>query len=1277
MTPRANWWNYFQAAIFGSRRMFRNSARSSGRLRFDPLEDRTVPATQLLPDLHVLSSYLPGWSLDTQTNPGHTLLRFATAMANGGPGAFEIRGTNNIITAPNGSQEQVVNQRIYNSDHTFTDRTAGTFIYHPTHGHIHFEDFAQAFLRVRGVGNTVGASVATGLKTSFCLIDINRYDSSAPNSPAQPVYQSCGSIMQGISPGWNDVYSSGLDGQFIDITGVPDGNYWLEVVADPANHILESNESNNVTRIPITLNGNQVPSHFRITGSTPLGATDGPIDHIDLTFNSTVNPTTFTTADVKMSGPNGAIAVSSVTRITSTQFRIGFPSQGKVGTYTVNIGPNIKTSSGKPLDQNNNGTGGELADVYDHIFAIEPPHVYEVTPTGNVAGPLTQIIVEYHTGMNPATFTKNQVVEFTGPQGGIPVTSVSPVAGTGNTQFRITFPAQNAAGVYSFTLAATITDMSGNRVDQNGNAIGGETPGDQYHGSFTLNQAGADTFGYVATAKALSGTSILGTGTTLIGVGDDSFASVNVGSNTFNFYGVTYSTNQIFASTNGLISFGAGFDSYSNNDLSADTPPLIAALWDDWTVGPTPPMLLSQLIDDNNDSTADRLILEWHAIQHVPTSPSPITFQAILQLNTGDVPGAITLNYLNLNSGDSAENGLTATVGIKAGGIQGDRRLLISQDQASTYVGTGKSIVIDSPPRVASISVDGPISTNGTSATFDIVFNRPVTGVDVSDFQIAQQGITGSTITSITGTGNHYRVAISIGTGDGHLRLNLLDNDSIVDSRGSVLGGVGLANGTFIGAIPLNVDRTPPHITAVQSLSGLATNAHSVRFQVAISEEVTGVDATDFSVTAPGLTGVSIASVTGSGALYTVTVNIGGGTGSVRLNVLDNDSILDGASNVLGGPGSNGQYLNGPSVNVDPSLPDDFGPVLTANNGNNLGKASVVLRWNTIAGGVYSIRRSTRLTGFSPVVVASGLTTGTFVDTSAVFGVTYYYTVITKTGVTTLVSNQAVITPVFRVFVNFTPSSGSIVPGYVRDLGNSFGSRFNGLSFGWSSFRGNGAVNRNSSASPSELYDTYIKNEIGTWQMTVPNGRYKVRVLAGDPLGTVSQISWHIEGKSDVSGATSPTRRWVDQTVVVNVTDGRLTLTPATGKIGNKVNAVEIELIAKGQSATAQSDSAQATIKLGSPLKLITLDLDSVLTGKAQRYFLQLDPVSKTLRLLNTERRSFPVATRSLASLPFTLSSGRLIVVTVQSIGASISVKLMEYGTTHSKTYFFSKSALS
>ncbi len=209
--------------------------------------------TQLLPDLIVLPEYLNDTYLDTNTQPGRTLLRLATGIANAGVGAVELRGG---ATTPAGNQ--IVNQRIFHEDGCFEDIEAGEFEFHPSHGHIHFEGWARYRLRQVTANNGVGPIVASGEKVSFCVLDVTPFNLGLPNAPPNAQYNGCNQF-QGISPGWADIYGAGLPDQWIDITGVPMCQYWLEVIADPDGRIREGNENNNVERRLITL-GNDCPA---------------------------------------------------------------------------------------------------------------------------------------------------------------------------------------------------------------------------------------------------------------------------------------------------------------------------------------------------------------------------------------------------------------------------------------------------------------------------------------------------------------------------------------------------------------------------------------------------------------------------------------------------------------------------------------------------------------------------------------------------------------------------------------------------------------------------------------------------------------------------------------------------------------------------------------------------------------------------------------------------------------------------------------------------------
>jgi hypothetical protein len=82
------------------------------------------------------------------------------------------------------------------------------------------------------------------------------------------------------------------------------------------------------------------------------------------------------------------------------------------------------------------------------------------------------------------------------------------------------------------------------------------------------------------------------------------------------------------------------------------------------------------------------------------------------------------------------------------------------------------------------------------------------------------------------------------------------------------------------------------------------------------------VDTSDFTLTTAGsaLTGTSITTLSGAGDTYTVSVNTGSGSGAIRLDLIDDDSILDADSNPLGGTGAgNGNFTAGQAYVVRPS----------------------------------------------------------------------------------------------------------------------------------------------------------------------------------------------------------------------------------------------------------------------------------------------------------------------------------------------------------------------
>ncbi|MBN1628964.1 MAG: hypothetical protein JW990_04315, partial [Thermoleophilia bacterium] len=111
----------------------------------------------------------------------------------------------------------------------------------------------------------------------------------------------------------------------------------------------------------------------------------------------------------------------------------------------------------------------------------------------------------------------------------------------------------------------------------------------------------------------------------------------------------------------------------------------------------------------------------------------------------------------------------------------------------------------------------------------------------------------------------------------------------------------------------IGTDLTPPLVSSVNRAGANPTDAANVSYTVTFSEPVNGVDASDFALFTTGaVAGASITSVSGSGSSYTVVVNRGTGNGTVRLDVLDDDSIVDVAdANPLYGTGAGSGYTSG------------------------------------------------------------------------------------------------------------------------------------------------------------------------------------------------------------------------------------------------------------------------------------------------------------------------------------------------------------------------------
>lgn len=121
------------------------------------------------------------------------------------------------------------------------------FYLSPCHGHYHFRSYVSFELlhpRTRAPVTVEGSEIVTW-KQGFCL-----YDDEPFTSQAEAKY-TCS--FQGISSGWSDFYGRELDCQWLDVTGVPPGDYLVRVTVNPEGILPEARRDNNSIEFPVRL----------------------------------------------------------------------------------------------------------------------------------------------------------------------------------------------------------------------------------------------------------------------------------------------------------------------------------------------------------------------------------------------------------------------------------------------------------------------------------------------------------------------------------------------------------------------------------------------------------------------------------------------------------------------------------------------------------------------------------------------------------------------------------------------------------------------------------------------------------------------------------------------------------------------------------------------------------------------------------------------------------------------------------------------------------------
>jgi lysyl oxidase len=196
-----------------------------------------------VPDLRSL----PAWGIRVAPDGDH--LQFSATVWNGGDSPLVVDGFRR-----EGEDEMDAYQYFFDGDGNQTGYQQVGHLHwdpKPTHRHWHFEDFARYTLLRADRSEAVRSH-----KEAFCLANTDAVDLTVPEATWNPdntdLATSCGglsslSIREVLASGWGDTYAQFRAGQSFDLRGLPNGKYFVAVIANPANRLVETSGANNVS----------------------------------------------------------------------------------------------------------------------------------------------------------------------------------------------------------------------------------------------------------------------------------------------------------------------------------------------------------------------------------------------------------------------------------------------------------------------------------------------------------------------------------------------------------------------------------------------------------------------------------------------------------------------------------------------------------------------------------------------------------------------------------------------------------------------------------------------------------------------------------------------------------------------------------------------------------------------------------------------------------------------------------------------------------------------
>jgi hypothetical protein len=149
----------------------------------------------------------------------------------------------------------------------------------------------------------------------------------------------------------------------------------------------------------------------------------------------------------------------------------------------------------------------------------------------------------------------------------------------------------------------------------------------------------------------------------------------------------------------------------------------------------------------------------------------------------------------------------------------------------------------------------------------------------------------------------------------------------------------------------------------------------------------------------------------------------------------------------------------------------------------------------------------------------------------------------------------------FDVTFNFQPEGSPPASDTVADFGYAYGDRGNGYAYGWNVDSRD--IMRDRDKTADQRLDTVAQlqqnGESHSWELEIPNGQYEVTLFAGDSKYLDGEHHIDAESTRIMYGVQSTKKQFLKSTKIIDVQDGRLTISPESSGVNSKLISVTVK----------------------------------------------------------------------------------------------------------------------